>query len=93
MEADDEELEDLEELLDEPVHGKKQKTQSLYSALGKDKFVTGSKDHKSRLDARQKQIAAAEKDKDDDDHDEEEMEEERLRREMMQLQSELQKTE
>ena len=33
-----------------------------------------------------------EKDK-DDDHDEEEMEEERLRREMMQLQSELQKTE
>ena len=54
MEADDEELEDLEELLDKPVQGKKHKTQSLYSALGKDEFVTGSKDHKSRLDARQK---------------------------------------
>ena len=93
MEADDEEIEDLEELLDEPVQGKKRKTQSLYSALGKDEFVTGSKDRKSRLDARQKRIAAAEKDKDDDDDDEEETEEERLRRETIQLQSELQKTE
>ena len=93
MEADDEEIEDLEELLEEPVQGKKRKTQSLYSALGKDEFVTGSKDRKSRLDARQKRIAAAEKEKDDDDDDEEETEEERLKREMMQLQSELQKTE
>ena len=92
MEADDEDIEDLEELLDEQVQGKKHKTMLLYSALGKDEFVTGSKDRKSRLDARQKQIAAAEKDKDDDD-DEEEMEEERLRRETVQLQSELQKTE
>ena len=83
----------MEELLDEPVQDKKRKTQSLYSALGKDEFVTGSKDSKSRLDARQKRIAAAEKDKDDYDDDEEETEEERLRREMMQLQSELQKTE
>ena len=54
MEADDEEIEDLEELLDKPVQGKKCKTQSLYLVLGKDEFVTGSKDHKSRLDARQK---------------------------------------
>ena len=54
MEADDEEIEDLEELLDKPVQGKKRKTQSLYLALGKDEFVTGSKDRKSRLDARQK---------------------------------------
>ena len=89
MEPDDEEI---EELPDEPVQGKKRKTMSLYSALGKDKFVTGSKDHKSRLAARQKRIAVAEKDKDDDD-DEEETEEERLRRETVQLQSELQKTE
>ena len=88
MEPDDEEI---EELLDEPVQGKKCKMMSLYSALGKDEFVTGSKDRKSRLDARQKRIAAEEKDKDDDD--EEENEEERLRREMVQLQSELQKTE
>ena len=92
MEADDEEIEDLEELLDEPVQGKKCKTMSLYSALGKDEFVTGSKDHKCRLDARQKRIAVVEKDKDDDD-DEEETEEERLRRETVQLQSELQTTE
>ena len=91
MEADEEEIEDLEELLDEPVQGKKRKMMSLYSALGKDEFVTGSKDRKSRLDARQKRIAVAEKDNDDDD--EEETEEERLRREMVQLQSELQKTE
>ena len=54
MEADDEEIEDLEELLDKPVQGKKRKTMSLYSALGKDEFVTGSKDRKSRLNARQK---------------------------------------
>ena len=51
----------------------------------------GSKDRKSRLDARQKQIAAADKDRDDDD--EEETEEQRLKREMVQLESELQKTE
>ena len=92
MEAEEEEIEDLEELLDEPVQGKKCKMMSLYSALGKDEFVTDSKDRKSRLDARQKRIAAAEKDKDDDD-DEEETEEQRLKRETVQLQSELQKTE
>ena len=91
MEAEEEEIEDLEELLDEPVRGKKHKTMSLYSALGKDEFVTGSKDQKSRLDARQKRIAAVEKDRDDDD--EEETEEQRLKRETVQLQSELQKTE
>ena len=91
MEAEEEEIEDLEELLDEPVQGKKRKMMSLYSALGKDEFVTGSKDRKSRLDARQKRIAAAEKDKDDDD--EEETEEQRLQRETVQLQRELQKTE
>ena len=51
----------MEELLEEPVLGKKRKTMLLYSALGKDEFVTGSKDRKSRLDARQKRIAAAEK--------------------------------
>ena len=90
-EADEEEIEDLEELLDEPEGGKKRKTMSLYSALGKDEFVTGSKDRKSRLEARQKQKAVAEKDRDDDD--EEEMEEQRLKRETVQLQSELQKTE
>ena len=80
MEADDEEIEDLEELLDEPVQGKKRKTLSLYSALGKDEFVTGSKDRKSRLDARQKRIAVAEKDKDDDDDDDDEEETEEERR-------------
>ena len=68
----------MEELLDEPVQGKKCKMMSLYSALGKNEFVTGSKDQKSRLDARQKRIAAAEKDRDDD---EEETEEQRLKRE------------
>ena len=51
----------------------------------------GSKDRKSRLDARQKRIAAMEKDKDDDD--EEEMEEQRLQRKTVELQSKLQKTE
>ena len=61
MKAEEEEIEDLEELLDEPVRGKKRKTMSLYSGLGKDEFVTGSKDRKSRLDARQKQIAAVER--------------------------------
>ena len=90
-EADEEEIEDLEELLEEPVRAKKRKMMSLYTALGKDEFVTGSKDQKSRLDARQKQIAAAEKDRDDDD--EEETEEQRLKRETVELQSELQKTE
>ena len=90
-EADEEEIEDLEELLDEPVQGKKRKMMSLYSALGKDEFVMGSKDRKSRLDARQKRIAAAEKDR--DDVDEEETEEQRLKKETVQLQSELQKTE
>ena len=64
---------------------------SLYTALEKDEFVTGSKGWKSRLDARQKQIAAAEKDRDDDD--EEETEEQRFKRETVELQSELQKTE
>ena len=49
-EADEEKIEDLEELLEEPVRGKKHKTMSLYTALGKDEFVTGSKDRKSRLD-------------------------------------------
>ena len=49
MEADEEEIEDLEELLEEPVRGKKCKMMSLYTALGKDEFVTGSKDQKSRL--------------------------------------------
>ena len=62
-EADEEEMEDLEELMEEPVRGKKRKTMSLYTALGKDEFVMGSKDWKSRLDARQKRIAAVEKDK------------------------------
>ena len=81
----------MEELLDEPVRGKKRKTMSLYSALGKDEFVMGSKDQKSRLEARQKRKAAAEKDRDDDD--EEETEEQRLKRETVQLQSKLQKTE
>ena len=90
-EADEEEIEDLEELMEEPVRGKKHKTMSLYMALGKDEFVTGSKDRKSRLDARQKRIAAAKKDKDDDD--EEETEEQRLKGETVELQSELQKTE
>ena len=89
-EADEEEIDDLEELLEEPVPGKKHKRMSLYTALGKDEFVMGSKDQKSRLDARQKRIAAAEKDKDDD---EEETEEQRLQRETVELQSELQKTE
>ena len=82
-EADEEEIEDLEELLEELVWAKKRKTMSLYTALGKDEFVMGSKDWKSRLDARQKRIAAAEKDKDDDD--EEEMEEQRLTRETVEL--------
>ena len=90
-EADEEEIEDLEELLDEPVRGKKCKMMSLYSALGKDEFVTGSKNWKSKLDARQKRIAVAEKDRDDDE--EEETDEQRLKRETVQLQSELQKTE
>ena len=81
----------MEELLEEPVRGKKRKMMSLYLALGKDEFVTGSKDRKSRLDARQKQIAEAEEDRDDDD--EEETEEQRLKREMVRLQSKLQKTE
>ena len=43
-EADEEEIEDLEELLDEPVRGKKHKMMSLYSVQGKDEFVMGSKD-------------------------------------------------
>ena len=60
-EADKEKIEDLEELLEEPVQGKKCKMMSLYSALGKDEFVTGSKDRKSRLDTRQKRIAAVRK--------------------------------
>ena len=90
-EADEEEIEDLEELLEEPVRAKKHKMMSLYTALGKDEFVMGSKDWKSRPDARQKRIAVAEKDK--DDNDEEETEEQRLKRETVELQSELQKTE
>ena len=90
-EADEEEIEDFEELLEELVRGKKRKTMSLYRALGKDEFVMGSKDRKSRLDARQKRIAVAEKDRDDDD--EEETEEQGLKRETVELQSELQKTE
>ena len=90
-EADEEVIEDLEEFMEEPVRGKKSKTMSLYTALGKDEFVMGSKDRKSRLNSRQKRIAAAEKDKDDDD--EEETEEQRLKRETAELQSELQKTE
>ena len=40
--------------MEEPVRGKKRKTMSLYSELGKDEFDTGSKDRQSRLDARQK---------------------------------------
>ena len=78
-EVDEEEIEDLEELLEGPVRAKKHKTMSLYTALGKDEFITGSKDRKSRLDARQKRIAVAEKDK--DDNDDEETEEQRLTRE------------
>ena len=88
---------DLEELLEEPVSGSKQKTPLVYSALGKDEFITGSKDRKHRLDARQKRIAAAEAEKDDgdddDNDDEEETEKERLERETKQLQSQLQKAE
>ena len=90
-EADEEKIEVLEELLEELVRAKKRKMMSLYTALGKDELVMGSKDRKSRLDARQKRIAAVEKDKDDDN--EEETEEQRLQREMVELQSELQKTE
>ena len=62
-EPDEQETEDLEELTEEPVQPRKRKTPSLYSALGKDAFVTESKDRKSRLDARHKRIAAAEADK------------------------------
>ena len=68
----------------------------MYSALGKDEFITFSKDHKHRLDARQKRIAAAKVEKgdgDDDDDDDEETEKERLEREMKQLHCELQKAE
>ena len=67
----------------------------MYSALGKDEFITGSKDCKHRLDTRQKWIAAAEVERadDDDDDDEEEAEKERLERETKQLQSQLQKAE
>ena len=90
-EVDEEEIEDLEELLEGPVRAKQRKTMSLYMALGKDEFIMGSKDRKSRLDTRQKWIAAAEKDK--DDNDDEETEEQRLTRETVELQSELQKTE
>ena len=43
MEADKEEIEDLEELLDELVRGKKRKTMSLFSVLGKDEFVMVAK--------------------------------------------------
>ena len=90
-EADEEKIEVLEELLEELVRAKKHKMMSLYTVLGKDELVMGSKDRKSRLDARQKRIAAVEKDKDDDD--EEETEEQRLQRETVELQSKLQKTE
>ena len=67
----------------------------VYSALGKDEFITGSKDHKHRLDTRQKWIAAAEVERADDDEEEEEeeAEKERLERETKQLQSQLQKAE
>ena len=65
----------------------------VYSALGKDKFITGSKDHENRLDTRQKWIAAAEVERADDDEEEEEAEKERLERETKQLQSQLQKAE
>ena len=96
-EPEEEEAEDLEELMEEPTQPRKHKTPSVYSALGKDEFVTGSKDRKSRLDARHKRIAAAEADKGDDDDDdddkEEETEKEKLERETKQLQSELQKAE
>ena len=63
----------------------------MYSALGKDEFITGSKDHKHRLDTRQKWIAAAEVERADDDEEEEEeeAEKERLERETKQLQSQL----
>ena len=94
-EPEEEEAEDLEELMEEPTQPRRRKTPSVYSALGKDEFITESKDRKSRLDARQKRIAAAEADKEDEDHDneEEETEKERLERETKQLQSELQKAE
>ena len=90
--------EDLEELMEEPAEPRRRKTPSVYSALGKDEFITGSKDRKKRLVARQKRIAAAEADKGndddvDDDDDEQETEKERLERETKQLQSDLQKAE
>ena len=93
-----EEDEDLEELMEEPAEPRRRKTPSVYSALGKDEFITGSKDWKKRLVARQKRIAAAEADKGndddvDDDDDEQETEKERLERETKQLQSDLQKAE
>ena len=96
VEAEEEEIEDLEELLEKPASGTTRKTPWVYSVPGKDEFITGSKDRKHRLDARQKRIAAAKAEKaddDDDDDDEEEMEKERLEREMKQLQSQLQKAE
>ena len=44
MEAEEEEIKDLEELLEETVRGSRRKMPSVYSALGKDEFITGNKD-------------------------------------------------
>ena len=96
MTEEEEEIEDLKELLEEPMVGSRRKTPSLYSALGKEEFIMKGKDQKHRLDERHKQIAAATAEKvedDDDNDDEEEMEKQKLVHETKELQSQLQKAE
>ena len=70
---------------------KKPKKPTTYANLKPGGFVTKAEDQKGRLEKRRAKQET--KDDDDEDDEEEETEEQRLQREMVQLQSELQKTE